>query len=80
MKATESGLSSFALIQAYVKTILLKDAEDELERYVTVDVWENLEVHSPFKHRFDHEYSEIDRRCEALTESERLVGIFDEFA
>jgi hypothetical protein len=62
---------------AYMKTILLKDIEGELGRYVTVDVWENRSAYSQFKDRFAHEYSDIDRRCEALTDSERLIGIFE---
>ena len=63
---------------AYVKTLLLKDGDEQLGKYVTVDVWENRKAYSQFKHRFTHEYSEIDQRCEALTDSERLIGLFDE--
>ena len=62
---------------AYVKTILLKS--DELAgSYLTIDVWKNREAYQQFKQRFATDYAKIDKDCEALTDSERLIGIFEE--
>ena len=59
----------------YHETILLRDSSQN-GRYLTVDRWTSEEAFRHFKQEFAAEYAEIDKRCEALTESERLVGIF----
>lgn len=64
---------------AYVKTILVKNAAEQLRgSYLTIDVWRSREAYSQFKDRFAEDYSQIDKLCESLTESERFVGIFEE--
>jgi heme-degrading monooxygenase HmoA len=45
-------------------------------RYLTIDRWTSEEAFHQFKKQFAKEYGEIDAQCEALTENERLVGIF----
>jgi hypothetical protein len=62
---------------AYVKTILVRDSERE-GSYFTIDLWQNRESYLRFKHRFAADYAKIDKDCEALTDSERLIGIFEE--
>lgn len=62
---------------AYVKTILVRDSERK-GLYLTIDVWKNHESYQQFKHRFAEEYANIDKNCEALTDSERLIGVFEE--
>jgi quinol monooxygenase YgiN len=62
---------------AYRKTILIKDGDDA-RRYLTVDVWQDRESYARFKDRFAAEYRKIDQECEALTESERFIGIFSQ--
>jgi quinol monooxygenase YgiN len=59
---------------AYNGTELLRDNDDEL-RYVTVDRWESLAAYRAMKE--DPDYALLDIRCEKLTTSERLVGIFE---
>ena len=62
---------------AYRKTILIQDYE-QARRYLTVDVWEDRESYARFKDLFAAEYRKIDEECAALTESERLIGIFSQ--
>jgi hypothetical protein len=67
----------FGRDSAYVKTILVRHSERK-GSYLTIDVWKNREAYQQFKHRFAAEYAKIDEDCEALTDSERLIGIFEE--
>ena len=62
--------------QGYRETILLRDREVP-GRYVTIDVWDDLESYSAFSAANIEEYREIDRSFEALTEQERCLGFFD---
>ena len=62
---------------AYVKTILLRNKEDET-RYVTIDAWKDRQAHADFKNMFAVDYSRIDKECELLTQSERVIGIYEE--
>ena len=62
---------------AYVRTTLVREAE-HAGSYLTIDIWKDRESYLEFKHRFAAEYSKIDSQCEALTESERLIGFFEE--
>ena len=61
---------------AYYETILVKDHE-RVGRYLTIDLWEDKESYLRFKDRFVHDYRKIDEECELLTQSERLIGIFE---
>lgn len=60
----------------YQGTTLLRDGQDGT-RYLTIDRWNSLESYHKFKQRFADAYAALDKKCEALTESERLIGIFD---
>lgn len=62
---------------AYVKTILVK-SDERAGSYVTLDMWKNRESYQQFKQRFAADYAKIDKDCEALTDAERLIGIFEE--
>ena len=64
---------------AYHETVLLQDNEQS-GRYLTVDVWEDKDSYLRFKDRFATEYNRIDEECEALTASERRVGIFKQIS
>jgi heme-degrading monooxygenase HmoA len=43
-------------------------------RYVTVDDWESLAAYDIFRARSRAAYAELDARCDALTQTERLVS------
>jgi len=60
----------------YQGTTLLRDGQDGT-RYLTIDRWNSLESYHNFKQRFADAYAALDKKCEALTESERLIGIFN---
>jgi len=62
--------------KGHCETILLRDREVP-GRYVTIDVWDDLESYSAFSAANAEEYREIDRRCEALTEEDRCLGFFE---
>jgi hypothetical protein len=62
--------------RAYQQTILVRDTE-ESGRYLTIDVWEDRDSYLSFKERFAGAYHKIDKDCESLTLSERLIGIFE---
>jgi len=61
---------------AFRGTILLRDPETP-RRYVTIDVWANRAASDAFRQEHQQEYDALDRICEAFTESERSLGIFD---
>ena len=63
----------------YVRTILVRDSEGT-SPYLTIDVWKDRESYLQFKHHFAAEYAKIDKDCEALSDSERLIGVFEEIA
>ncbi len=62
--------------RGYRETILLSDRE-EPGRYITIDVWIDLESYHAFSEQHAREYEEIDRRCEELTDEERCLGFFE---
>jgi quinol monooxygenase YgiN len=61
----------------YHGSVLLRDIEQP-RRYLTIDPWENAATHRAMRERFLAEYEELDRACEAFTESERRHGVFEE--
>jgi heme-degrading monooxygenase HmoA len=61
----------------YFGTKLMRDLNTP-GRYVTVDKWDSSQAFPEFKKSVEFEYDAIDRKCEELTENERLVGIFEE--
>jgi heme-degrading monooxygenase HmoA len=46
------------------------------ERFVTLDFWLNEDSWQAFRTGFAEEYESLDRQCEALSTSERLLGSF----
>jgi heme-degrading monooxygenase HmoA len=66
----------FARDPAYSETILLRDGQTA-GRYLTIDIWQDEVSYRGFKESFADEYHAIDRECEALTQNERRIGIFE---
>ncbi len=62
--------------KGYRETILLRDREVP-GRYLTIDVWDDLESYRAFSEANADEYKKIDRRCETLTEQERCLCFFE---
>jgi len=60
----------------YLGTELLRDLSRR-GRYVTLDRWTSRDAFHDFKREHQTAYSELDRRCEALTEREALLGEFE---
>jgi heme-degrading monooxygenase HmoA len=65
----------FRRAPGYVGTQLLQDRQRP-RRYVTIDTWDSAESHARFKRQFADDFAELDRRCEALTLRETLLGEF----
>ena len=59
----------------YVRTELVRDIENP-RRYLTLDYWASEQAYGNFRAQHAEEYKRIDTRCEALTESEKLIGKF----
>ena len=57
----------------YIETLLLRDHAND-GRYVTVDRWESEAAYRDFRSRFAAEYSELDERCQHLTNKEMSLG------
>ena len=64
----------FRRAPGYVRTELLRDAEGG---FATIDYWDEAASFDRFKAAFGEAYAELDTRCEALTEREEKVGVFD---
>ncbi len=58
---------------AYIGTELLNKGDGT---YQTKDRWTTREAYESFRSANKAEYEALDRRCEALTESERQLGSF----
>ncbi len=65
----------FRNAKGYIGTALLID-EEHPRRAVTIDRWECEEDFQDFKQTFADDYAALDKRCEAYTESETLIGRF----
>jgi quinol monooxygenase YgiN len=61
----------------YHGTLLLRDMQNP-RRFLTIDRWESAGLHRAMRERFAHEYQELDRAGEILTESELHTGVFEE--
>lgn len=59
----------------FIATSLVRDPE-KAGRYLTLDFWRDRQSYYDFRARHAGGYEEIDRRCEALTEREALIGAF----
>ena len=60
---------------AYKGTQLLHDVNDP-SRYVTIDSWDDEEAYGAFRTLNNQEYTNLDAEMEALTASEKRLGIF----
>jgi heme-degrading monooxygenase HmoA len=60
---------------AYKGTHLLHDITDP-SRYLTIDIWEDEDSYGAFRAMNREEYSALDQQMEALTESEKRLGVF----
>ncbi len=61
---------------AYKGTQLLRDVSDPC-RYITIDTWDDQESYGAFRAMHRQEYTALDQQMEALTESEKRLGVFE---
>jgi quinol monooxygenase YgiN len=61
---------------AFKETRLIRDVASPL-RFVTIDTWEDRSGFEDFRRDFQSDYEALDQQCEALTQSEHLIGIFE---
>ena len=66
----------FSSGKGYIGTDLHRDI-DQANRYLTIDEWTSREAFETFKDQRQEEYHRIDKKCESLTEYEKLVGLFE---
>lgn len=60
----------------YLGTELMRPA-DAAGMYLTIDRWASAEARDRFLDAHRGRYEELDRECEALTESEVRIGSFE---
>ena len=65
----------FARSSEYRGTDLLRPTDGG--PYLTIDRWSSADAFATFQRQWRLEYEELDRRCEALTRRETLVGRFE---
>src|SRR5262245_35723131 len=61
---------------AYLRTELLRDERDP-QRFLTVDHWRSRADWSAFREAHKADFDALDRRCEEMTEAERLIGCYE---
>ena len=61
--------------EGYIRTELIRD-RDVPGRYVTLDFWTSRLAYQKFRRQYLAHYKAIDKRCEALTQSEKCIGEF----
>ncbi len=61
---------------AFKGTQLLRDMADP-KRYFTIDSWEDEDAYGAFRAQHYQEYNTLDQQMEALTQSEKRIGVFE---
>jgi quinol monooxygenase YgiN len=65
----------FRCSKGFLRTEFFRDRDNE-NRYVTLDYFTSKAAYDDFRREFQQEYEVLDRRCAAVTESEREIGAF----
>jgi heme-degrading monooxygenase HmoA len=50
---------------------------NEPATFITIDRWDSLKSFEQFKREHDQEYNRLDKRCQALTVHEELLGRYE---
>ena len=66
----------FSRAEGYLDTELLRSADSNELRFLTLDRWQTAQHFSRFQQQFAAEYRALDAQTEALTVSERRLGDF----
>ena len=62
--------------EGYIRTELIRDPKTP-GRYVTVDFWKSRQAFERFKKQNIAAYKALDKKCNSLTKSEKLIGEFE---
>src|SRR5947208_16977029 len=62
--------------EGYIRTELIRDHQTQ-GRYLTLDFWASRQAYQRFKKRNLASYKSLDKKCNSLTQSSRLIGEFD---
>ena len=65
----------FRRSKGFLRTEFFRDRNTE-NRYVTLDHFSSKAAYDDFRRELQQEYEALDRRCSAVTESEREIGSF----
>ena len=68
----------FARGPGFRGTLLLRNTEDP-RYFLTIDSWDSAVAQVRMREQLHDEYSRLDQACEDLTESERRVGVFEDW-
>ncbi len=61
----------------FIETRLLADQANGA-RFLTIDRWHSAADYAQFRQQFAAEYAQLDAQFEQLTDTENLIGAFDE--
>lgn len=65
----------FSTDPSYIRTDLLKSSDDA-DVYMTVDYWTSRDARDAFREKHRVAFDALDRKCEAYTKRETLIGDF----
>lgn len=74
--AEGSWAQLFRRSPGYCGTTLLRGSAAP-NQYLLWDCWDSLASFDRFKQDHDADYAALDKRCEALTEEETKLGVFE---
>jgi heme-degrading monooxygenase HmoA len=75
--ATGPWATVFGGSGGFLGTTLLRDTQTA-RRFLTIDRWDSAASHQAMRERFAEQYQATDRDGQALTESERPIGVFED--
>jgi heme-degrading monooxygenase HmoA len=75
--ATGPWATLFGGSPGFLGTTLLRDT-GTARRYLTVDRWDSAASHRAMHGRLAKQYQAMDRDCQALTETEQQIGVFED--
>lgn len=65
----------FRRAPGYIRSELYQDQANP-QRFITVDYWESKAACDAFRVHYQHEFEDLDVRCEEFTVKEREIGRF----
>jgi hypothetical protein len=75
----DRGHSGLAKARDFVERSYFANMEDP-RHFLTIDSWDSVVALVRMREQFHDEYGDLDQTCEELTETERRVGVSEDWA